>query len=55
MKVALTNSANKGYKKLNQKIQSIVDLLIIELEVDRPVRGNWPNYGKLSNINITAI
>lgn len=46
--INFTNSAHKSYKKLNEKIQYIVDLLVIELEVTNPVRGNWKNYGKLS-------
>jgi len=47
-KINFTNSAHKSYKKLNEKIQSIVDLLVIELEAAGPVRGNWKNYEKLS-------
>ena len=48
MEIYFTNSARKLYDRLNNNIQSIVDLFVIELELSGPVRGNWPNYGKLS-------
>ena len=31
------------------KIAATVELLIAEIEHKGPVRGNWPNYGKLPN------
>jgi hypothetical protein len=46
--ISFTSSAGKAYNKLNAKIQSIIDLLVIELEVSGPIRGNWKNYSKLS-------
>lgn len=47
MDVYFSKLAKKSYNKLNN-IQSIIDLLVIEIEVSGPIRGNWPNYGKLS-------
>ncbi len=43
MTITFTNAARKEYRKLNKNIQAIVDLLVIELEVAGPIRGNWPN------------
>lgn len=33
---------------LPQPVQDLLRLLLTELERQGPVRGNWPNYGKLS-------
>jgi mRNA-degrading endonuclease RelE of RelBE toxin-antitoxin system len=34
--------------RLPQPVQDLLRLLLLELEGQGPVRGNWPNYGKLS-------
>ena len=47
--VKLTNKAAKQYKKLPKVICDIIDALIMEIRIGGPVRGNWPNYSKLSN------
>ncbi len=39
----------KQIEKLPQKIQDIVARLMLELALSGAVRGNWPNYGKLSD------
>lgn len=39
----------KEIKELPPEIQSHLESLIDDLEVAGPVRGDWPNYSKLSN------
>ncbi len=46
--VKLTNKAAKQYKKLPRAIRDSIDVLMLEIRVVGPVRGNWPNYSKLS-------
>jgi mRNA-degrading endonuclease RelE of RelBE toxin-antitoxin system len=46
--VTLHREVAKGVPTLPQPVQDLVRLLLLELEGQRPVRGNWPNYGKLS-------
>ena len=36
-------------KNLPARVAATTELLIAEIEQSGPVRGNWPNYGKLSN------
>ncbi len=38
----------KRINKLPKKVQTALKALIMEIEALGPVRGNWPNYGKLS-------
>ena len=45
--IFFTSSAKKAYFSLPKKIQAIADLLIGDLKISGPVRGNWKNYGKL--------
>jgi len=47
--VKFTNRAAKQYKKLSRVIRDNIDALIMEIRIDGPVRGNWPNYSKLSD------
>lgn len=42
--------ADKQIKKLPQKVQDIVTRLMYELALSGAVRGNWLNYGKLTDI-----
>jgi len=35
-------------RRLPKRIQDLLELLVRELEEEGPVRGTWPNYGKLS-------
>ena len=37
----------KAIKKLPYKIQAVVQLLTIDLQINGPALVNWPNYGKL--------
>jgi len=47
--VHLTNKAAKQAKKLPESVQDNLKLLLKEIMVSGPVRGNWPNYSKLSD------
>lgn len=38
----------KTVPTLSQRVQDSLQLLLDELERKGPVRGNWPNYSKLS-------
>jgi mRNA-degrading endonuclease RelE of RelBE toxin-antitoxin system len=46
--VLFTNKAAKQYRKLPRIIRDNIDALIMEIRISGPVRGNWPNYSKLS-------
>jgi len=46
--VNMSRKAQKQSKDLPKRVQDIVQLLLHELETFGPVRGNWPNYGKLA-------
>ena len=46
--VIYSNKAAKQYKKLPQSVCTALDLLITEIRLSGPVRGNWKNYGKLA-------
>jgi len=47
--VEFTNRARKQKGKLPIRVQEILFLLVREIEVGGPVRGDWPNYSKLSD------
>ena len=47
--VSFTNKAAKQYKKLPKIIRDTIDALVMEIKIVGPVRGNWPNYAKLSD------
>ena len=46
--VTYSNKAAKQYNKLPQSVRDSIDLLITEIRMSGPVRGNWKNYGKLT-------
>jgi hypothetical protein len=46
--VTLHREVAKVAPTLPQLVQDLLRLLLLELEGQGPVRGNWPNYGKLS-------
>ena len=48
-KVSFSKKAARQYLKLPKKIQMIVDLLVLEIQIYGPTRGNWKNYSKLRN------
>lgn len=47
-KVAVPKKIEKQISKLPKNAQKALTLLIVEIENGGPVRGNWPNYSKLS-------
>lgn len=47
MESKLHSKSAKQVSKLSENIQLRLSVLIEELKVDGPVRGNWKNYGKL--------
>jgi hypothetical protein len=46
--VSLSGKADKGTAKLPRAVRSALAVLISEIELKGPVRGNWPNYSKLT-------
>lgn len=48
--VIIPKRVKKGIVKCSmpKTVQDSLDLLLLEIEVDGPVRGNWKNYSKLS-------
>lgn len=47
-RVELTARAMKQQSKLPQRVREVLFQLIKDIEVAGPVRGDWPNYSKLS-------
>jgi mRNA-degrading endonuclease RelE of RelBE toxin-antitoxin system len=45
--VELLPRANKKIRSLPKKVREALVILIRDIESHGPVRGNWPNYGKL--------
>lgn len=45
--VTIQNKARKGIGRLPERVKRTLALLMMEMEDQGPVRGNWPNYGKL--------
>ncbi len=45
--VKYTKRAAKQAEKLPKKVLEILDVLVAEIELGGPVRGDWPNYSKL--------
>lgn len=46
--VAERRNLNKAIRKLPQKVQNALIALKKDLEVNRPIRGDWPNFSALS-------
>ena len=46
--VEFTSRTRKQKDKLPRKVQEILFQLVQEIEKAGPVRGDWPNYAKLS-------
>ena len=46
--VEFTGRARKQKDKLPVKVQKVLYQLVREIEAAGPVRGDWPNYSKLS-------
>jgi len=47
--VKIVGKAGKQKEKLPVKIQTILHQLTKDIEDGGPIRGDWPNYSKLSN------
>ncbi|QOX78295.1 cytotoxic translational repressor of toxin-antitoxin stability system [Trichlorobacter lovleyi] len=47
--VKLSRVAEKQKSKLPKTLRQILYALIGDIEAGGPVRGDWPNYGKLSS------
>ena len=47
--VTFTGKARKQKNKLPRKIQELLFQLAQDIEATGPVRGDWPNYGKLGH------
>ncbi len=45
--VKFTNKSAKQTVRLPQRVQDALQLLIRDIAAKGPVRGEWPNYGKL--------
>jgi mRNA-degrading endonuclease RelE of RelBE toxin-antitoxin system len=45
--VRFHRKVNKAIKSLPQNVKDALFVLARDLEQNGPVRGNWPNYGKL--------
>jgi mRNA-degrading endonuclease RelE of RelBE toxin-antitoxin system len=49
--VTYSRKAAKQRQRLPVKVQAILDALILDIQNNGPVRGNWSNYSKLSGTN----
>lgn len=45
--VCLSKKTDKGLAKLPARVRDTLVLLMADIEAGGPVRGDWPNYGKL--------
>ena len=45
--VSISKRAAKRIAKLPQQVRKLLFILLAEIELKGPVRGNWPNYSKL--------
>lgn len=48
-KVQFTKRAEKGQRDLPGIVRDKLRALVVAIEVMGPVRGDWPNYGKLAD------
>ena len=46
--VKLSRNAEKQKAKLSKPLRQILYALIGDIEAGGPIRGDWPNYGKLT-------
>jgi len=47
--VILSSRAEKQIKRLSVNVNTRLFYLLAEIERTGPIRGNWPNYGKLDD------
>ena len=45
--ISLHTKAKKAIPKLPKRVRDALALLLREIELNGPARGNWPNYSKL--------
>ena len=45
--VGITDKAAKTISRLPESVRSRLVALMLDIEARGPVRGNWPNYGRL--------
>jgi mRNA-degrading endonuclease RelE of RelBE toxin-antitoxin system len=48
-KVVASKKVTKQVQKLAPKIRDVLETLVRDIRVSGPVRGDWPNYSKLSD------
>ena len=48
--VQIARKAEKQIEQLPKGIRKKLVALILDIELSGPVRGNWPNYGKLDDV-----
>ena len=46
--VQFSTRADKGLTRLPMQVRKSLALLLADIEEGGPVRGDWPNYGKLA-------
>ena len=46
--VNIKKQAQKSLKKVPKNIRDTLEALILDLKLTGPVRGDWPNYSKLT-------
>jgi len=52
--VELSRRAERQAAKMSRSIRQALFALMYDIETRGPVRGDWPNYGKLDEEGITA-
>lgn len=45
--VGVTDKAAKAIYRLPESVRARLVALVLDIEAGGPVRGNWPNYGRL--------
>ena len=46
--MSFPRKTTKQIGKLPKRVQKTLTLLVVEIEKNGPVRGNWPNYSRLT-------
>ena len=47
-KISYTRKVERQIAKLHKQVRGALDALMTDIKIAGPVRGNWPNYSKLS-------
>jgi hypothetical protein len=47
--VVYSRKAAKLREKLPERVKAVLNALILDISATGPVRGDWPNYSKLSD------